>query len=380
MTTNALPAQHGRTLALQALSGHATERTPVALFTWGFDYYYKLADLQPWQLAFGSHATCHHAHKAIYARHRPDVIFYDGAGGGPNEPTLLRQTPDAWYVLDNNSGVEYELLKDSLAVREAGSGRKGADPVGRIQSRADVDRLIPLPGPLGQPYLDGLARLIAELGDEALVLPHDSPAYIMACYAFGFEPAMEAMLEAPALFDYACERLASATAARMRQLAGAGAEAAIVVDSWASCDIISPALFERFALPHQRLMIEAARDAGLKVILWNPGDIRPILQHEAALPIDAFAWEQPRKGIAVSIEQVREVFGPGRCLWGNLDSELLLWRNDPREIRAAVADQLRSGRGPGRGAPFILCQGSPIPSNIDPSAVDTMIAACRMGC
>jgi uroporphyrinogen-III decarboxylase len=364
----------GHSLALRALEGRPTGRVPVALFTWGFDYYYKLARLEPWQLACGGHETWHRAHLAIHEQHQPDIIFYDGAGAGPLDPTLLSETREAWRVRDNNTGVEYELLKESLALRELISGRKGCDPAGTIQTLSDVERLIAPPGPQGKAYLAGLTRLIDTLRSRALVLPHDSPAYIGACYAFGFEPAMEAMLEQPDIFLAACERFARGTEGRMRQLAGAGAEAVIVVDSWASCDIISPALFERFALPYQRRMIEAARAAGLKVILWNPGDIRPLLAQEAALPIDAFAWEQPRKGVEVSVRAVRDTFGPRRCLWGNLDSELLLWRNDPDEIRAAVREQIRQS---GPGAPFVLCQGSPIPSNIDPCAVDAMIRAAR---
>ena len=63
---------------------------------------------------------------------------------------------------------------------------------------------------------------------------------------------------------------------------------------------------------------------------------RAILAEEAALPLDAFAFEQPRKGVETTVARVREVFGPKRCLFGNLDSELLLMRNDPAEIAAAV--------------------------------------------
>ena len=369
---------NGHSLALRALSGQPTARVPVALFTWGFDYVFKLAGLEPWQLAFGGHETWHRTHLAIVERHQPDIVLYDGAGAGPLDPTLLHETREAWIVRDNNTGAENELLKASLAAREIATGRKTCDPLGRaIESRADVERLIAPSGEHGRAYLDGLSRLLRELGDRALVMPHDSPAYIMACYAFGFEPAMEAMLEAPDVFMLACERCDAGTRRRMQQLAEAGAEAVMVVDSWASCDIISPKLFEQFALPFQRSMVEAAREAGLKAILWNPGDIRPILQHEAALPIDAFAWEQPRKGIDVPVQMVREVFGTDRCLWGNVDSELLLWRNDPHEIRAAVAEQLRQS---GPIAPFVLCQGSPIPSNVEPEAVEVMIRAARNEC
>ena len=109
-----------------------------------------------------------------------------------------------------------------------------------------------------------------------------------------------------------CDLYAASDDRRMRELKEAGAQAVFIADSWASCDIISPAMFERFALPYQRLQVEAAQRHGLKAILWNEGDVRPILHHEAALPVDAFAVEQPRKGIPMSLKLLRDAFG-SRC-------------------------------------------------------------------
>lgn len=226
----------------------------------------------------------------------------------------------------------------------------------------------------GESYLAGLSRLIREVGDRALVLPHHSPAYICACYAFGFERAMECMLTEPELFHYVCDRHAAGDRLRMREWKAAGAEACFLADGWTSCDILSPAMVEEFALPYQRGIVEAAHAEGLKVIIWNEGDILPILAQEAAIPMDAFAFEQPRKGAAVTVDKVRAAFGPRRCLFGNLDSELLLMRNDPAEIAAAVREQIRQS---GAGAPFILSTGSPLPSNIEPDAVEAAIRAIR---
>jgi len=360
----------GRTLALSALSGQPTPRIPAALFTWGFDYTWKTAGIPPWQLARGGAETWHRAHVALVERHRPDVIWYEGAGAGPKEPSLLDETRDAWIIRDNNTNEEYELVKNSLSLRHRQTGTKSCDPVGAIESTADADRRIGLFTGWGEHYLAGLRRLIDEVGDRALVLPHHSPAYICTCYAFGFERAMEVMLSEPKLFRYVCDRYAVGDRLRMREWKSAGAQACFIADGWASCDIISPDLFKKFALPYQRAIIEAAHAEGLKIILWNEGDILPILDLEAALETDGFAFEQPRKGFEVTVAKVRKAFGSNRCLFGNVDSELLLMRNDPDEIARAVREQTAQS---GSNAPFILSTGSPIPSNVDVSAVDTMI-------
>ena len=365
---------NGRELALEALSGRPTEQIPVAVFTWGFAYAWKIAGLEPWQLACGGHDSWHKAHMAILTRHQPDVIWYEDAGSGPQEAELVEENDESWVILEHNSGVEFELFKNSLCLRDRNSGHKGCDPVGEIRCREDADRLIPKFSGWGSSYLDGLRKLILEVGDRALVLPHHSPAYICACYALGFERAMETMLTEPELFNYVCGLIEAGDKLRMKELADVGAEAVFIGDAWASCDIISPQMCEQFALPYQDSIIRAAHEAGLLVILYNEGDILPILKQEAALEMDAFAFEQPRKGIEITVDKVRQTFGPTRCLFGNLDSELLFMKNDPEEIARSVAQQIRQS---GQGSPFILSTGSPIPSNIEPEAVDTMIQAAR---
>ncbi|MEI6149839.1 MAG: uroporphyrinogen decarboxylase family protein [bacterium] len=375
--------ENGKQIALQALSGMATDRVPVALFNWEFDYTWKAAGIEPWRLAVGGSDTWHEAHRALMARHDVDLLFYTGAIEGPLEPTLLKEDATKWVIRNNNTGMVYGLTKDSLSLYEQQTGAKGCGPVGKVETFEDADRLIrnfrtdrliPTFAGWGDAYLSGLTRLIREAGDRTLILPHYSPAYVYSCYALGFEDAMLMMMENPALFTYVCALMGADHHTRMRQLKEAGAEVVFIADGWASCDIISPELFERFALPCQVSIVAAARAAGLKTILWNEGDILPVLKQQATVPVDAFAFEQPRKAIDLTVEKVRQVFGPNRCLFGNLDSELLLMRNEPDEIKREVERQIRQS---GPGAPFILCTGSPLPSNIEPDAYDRVIEAAR---
>ena len=190
---------------------------------------------------------------------------------------------------------------------------------------------------------------------------------------------MGTMLSNPELFRYVCEKYQAGDRLRMQQWSEAGAEVVFIADGWASCDVISPEMVENVALPYQRSITDAAHEAGLKIVLWNEGNILPILDMEAAIPFDAFAFEQPRKGEELTVEKTRQAFGPERCLFGNLDSEMLLIRGDPKEIEDAVHAQIRQS---GKNSPFVLCTGSPLPSNVSPDAVDIMIAAARMngGC
>jgi hypothetical protein len=364
----------GKPLVLAALSGRSTERIPATVMTWGFDYLWQVAGLQPWQLAVGSSEMYHRAHLAMYERHRPDIIWYSGGGYGPEDPVLLDEDSENWVVRNPNSGRDYLVNKTGLGLTALQPRPEKLEAAKGIHSRDDADRIVGEFTGCGETYLGGLRRLISELGDRALVLPNCCTSYIAACYTLGFERSMEMMLSDPDLFVYVCERHRASEEPRLRELAGAGCEAVIVADAWASCDIISPEMFRRFALPYQASFAEACRKAGLRCILWNEGDIIPILDLEAQLDYDAFAFEQPRKTFAVTVGKVREVFGPDRCLMGNLDSEELLARNDPSEIRAAVLRQFEES---GPGAPFILSTGSPLPSGTPPEAVDAVLETAR---
>ena len=287
---------------------------------------------------------------------------------------MLDEDARCWVARDNNTGLSHALLKDSYTMVDPDSGApRRAKALADIHSEADADDQVPRDGSSPDQQAQ-LARLVQNVGERALVVPCASPGYIRACYAFGFERAMEMMMFEQDLFVYVCDRYLAQEDKRMADYVAAGVQAVYIADGWASCDVISPAMFERFALPYQVATTEAAHRAGLRIILWNEGDVLPILEQEASVPVDAFHFEQPRKGVDLTVARVREVFGDDRCLFGNVDSEELFARNDADEIKAAVESQIRQS---GRGAPFVLSTGSPVPSNVDPAAVDAMVEAAR---
>ncbi|MCK5879800.1 MAG: hypothetical protein KAH24_08465, partial [Holophagae bacterium] len=118
---------NGRVVALSALSGKTTDRIPLALFTWEFSYVWKVAEIPAWQLACGGTETWHSAHIKLLERHNPDLLWYSGAGSGAEEPTLLSENDDSWFVRNNNNQMEYELRKDSYALLERSSRKKSCD-------------------------------------------------------------------------------------------------------------------------------------------------------------------------------------------------------------------------------------------------------------
>jgi uroporphyrinogen-III decarboxylase len=350
---------------LDALDGRRTERIPTMLFTCQVDYTYKVAGMEMWELSCGGTEEWMKAYRSLIDRHHPDSIMFDGVRHACGPARLIGQDADTWTVYDSCSRSERVLSKLSGHGKEGdGLGwMKEVSTIEEARSRIKPDRLQPN-------YLQSLRRLIDYAGEDTLVIPScHNPAYWYAASALGFERTMESMLLEPELFIGICERYQSFERDKYEQLKEAGAEAIFISDAWNSSELISPDMFRKFALPCHRFTVDAIHAAGMKAILWNEGDVRPLLDDEAEVPMDAFGVEQARKGIDISMKDLRRAFGDKRCLLGNLDSETLLIDGDKRAIEQEIRRIIEDA---GPGLPFIMTTGAPIPSNVDMETVDAI--------
>ena len=357
-------SKNGRRILLDALEGKRTERIPTMLFTCGFEYTYKVAGMESWELSCGGTEEWMKAYRSLIDRHHPDSIMFDGVREACGPARLVGQDDDTWTVYDSCSRSNRVLSRLSGHDTSDGLGwLKDVSSVEEARSRIPLHRLSPN-------YLQSLRRMVDYAGEDTLVMPSCyNPSYWDACSALGFERAMESMLLEPELFIGVVEHYQSSERARYVQLKEAGAEAIFVSDAWNSSELISPDMFRKFALPCHRFTVDAIHAAGMKAILWNEGDVRPLLDDEAGVPIDAFGVEQARKGIDISMKDLRRAFGDKRCLLGNLDSETLLIDGDKRAIEKEIRRIIEDA---GPGLPFIMTTGAPIPSNVDMETVDAI--------
>ena len=91
---------------MDALCGKPAARIPFLLLTWGFDYLWKCAGIEPWQLACGSYQTWLEAYVATYERHTPDVVILDSFGTSDADPVLLDETSRSWIVRDGGGDLK----------------------------------------------------------------------------------------------------------------------------------------------------------------------------------------------------------------------------------------------------------------------------------
>jgi len=152
----------------------------------------------------------------------------------------------------------------------------------------------------------------------------------------------------------------------------AGADLVQAGDSLASLDMISPAMYRKWAWPMERTFFETLRpiaaQRGAVTLLHICGNMSPVLEDMAAT--GAHILELDHK---VSLHEARQRLGPGICLMGNLDPVDCLWRGSPAKVATAARDAIAAA---GRSA-FILGSGCEVPVLAPQENLFAMITAAR---
>jgi uroporphyrinogen decarboxylase len=204
---------------------------------------------------------------------------------------------------------------------EAGRGPVVAQP---FRSEDDLDRLRPFVPEADAPYVAEAARLVAaELAESGVALIGFAGApFTVASYMVEGGPSRtfahvkRLMHSAPELWDRLMARLADMAVASVRAQVLAGAQAFQLFDSWAGA--LSPAEYERFALPATRSVLSQLADLGVPSILFGVGTGELLaLMGSAGPDVVGVDWRVP-------LDEARRRVGPRHSLQGNLDPALCL--------------------------------------------------------
>jgi len=372
---------------LAALEGRKPDGVPVAPYFWGEEYVWKLVGKPVWQLSLGPPDTWKDILRAVLQRHDCDWAIRLGGGSGFLEGKQVEEQGGRILITDPASGGRWEYRMDGRRLVELDArGRARSEQAkttgvlhAPIITREAADRWLEDHG-YGRTDESGAAPspprprdwIVEHYGHRYLTAGAVGGGFHPLCYSLGLESALIMMKEAPRVAAYMLERFMAGVPRHARELATAGYDAGFVVDSYASADIISPQMYADWIAPIHRAHAQAIRQAGMKSILYNTGNILPLLPSLKTLGFDALSFEERAKGVEMDIAAIRREVGPEQCLFGNFDSYLLL-RGDREAIAREVTRQV-SGAG---GGGFIMGTGSPICDATDPEIVDFWIAAVR---
>lgn len=214
-----------------------------------------------------------------------------------------------------------------------------------VRSPADLDRLRPL-DPEGDTgfVLETIRILSRALPPEVPLIGFAGAPFTVSSYLVEGGPSrdfakVKALMHTdPATWDLLVDRLAELAIASLTSQIGAGVDAVQLFDSWAGA--LSPADYERFALPATRRVLDAVAALGVPTILFGVGTGELLgLMSSAGPDVVGVDWRVP-------LDLARGRVGPGRAVQGNLDPAACLAPFDAvAEATRAVLE--RAGTEPG---------------------------------
>jgi hypothetical protein len=216
--------------------------------------------------------------------------------------------------------------------------------------------------------------LVSKVGSETFVYAGAGAPFWGLYDLLGFERMMTALHDEPKVAFEIMERSLYATLEYAQAFRDAGGDGIRVEECLASADMISPRMYEHFALPYEERLFTQLRNMGLKTILYFCGEVMPRLPVLRQLPIDALMVEESKKTFTIDIGQVRAAIGPGLCLLGNLDAYGIVEMATEAEMADEVERQVCVA---GSSGAFIVGLGSPLTLTTPPERVDLLVRCAR---
>jgi len=222
--------------------------------------------------------------------------------------------------------------------------------------------------------LEQVEIISKRVGNKVLVANNIGVPFGDAAFMTGLQEWILALYRKPRLAEKAMEWCLSQTLEYSKALVEAGTEALYMEEIWASTDIISPSLYEKFAFPYECMQIKKLRKLGVPLILSFCGNPMPILDKIIETKPDAHHFEESKKGFVVDIFKIREKLRGKTCFFEPIDAINLLPSGDLEAIRKSVTEIVTRTAG---GGGVVLGTGCPLMRDTSPESLDMMIRTAR---
>lgn len=365
---------------IAALEGRPVDRIPTAPYFWGAEYVWKLTDMPIWEVMHGEGDLGSAVLQALDQRHQCDwVIPLHASSGALRGKSRVGEDGEYVHFADDQNGEKFVFHKEGhwlIPSSDIGKARvdhqaaNARPPANKAEADAWLKRVRP-------DVFDDISahvpqRTLRERYPDRFLCGCTPAPFAELAYGLGFEPTLLMLHDTPELCAYMIEVMLSHLPAHCHGLAADGFDGAMMVDSWASADVMSPDTYKNWVASMHKLVSDELHRVGLKSVMYNTGNVMPLLPAISALGFDAYSFEERIKGFEMDIADIRAGVGPDVCLFGNFDSYLLL-KGDKEEIRNEVIRQVEKA-GP---QAYVMGTGSPVCDGTDPETVDFWLDAVR---
>jgi uroporphyrinogen decarboxylase len=203
-------------------------------------------------------------------------------------------------------------------------------------------------------------RAADEFGDRGLIRGHLSAfegfgqpgCWQDAACLYGIENLIMASMEDPEWVHAFLNILKERKKVYIDSLKGAKYDLLELGGGDASTTVISPDIFNEFVAPYDAELIEAAHQAGQRVVYHTCGGMMPILEDIAAMEPDAMeTFTPPAMGGDVNLREAKQRIGDRVCMIGGLDQFHFFRGCSAQKTREEVR---RCFEDAGEGGGFIL--------------------------
>ncbi len=228
------------------------------------------------------------------------------------------------------------------------------------------------------PVMIEATRLVRKaVGDEVAIRTPGTGPFALASYFIDTQNFLVeiGMADAdmpgsdPDAIHHALDLAADALIAFGKACVDAGADLLHCGDSLASCDVISPKDYERWAFPYERKVIQAWKDYGAKTLLHICGDSSKVLDLYVQTGADIIEIDHK-----VDLAWAKRLVGDRACLIGNVDPVTVLMQGSPEKV-AATSNACLGVAAAGGG--YVLGSGCVVPRPTPLENVRAMVSAAR---
>lgn len=241
-----------------------------------------------------------------------------------------------------------------------------------IKSLDEVAKLRPVdPARDGRiPVLVEAIRLLGKaVGQEVAIRGNcDQGAFALAGLLRGMEDFMMDLMEDPDRPELRqlLEVAHQSHVAVHQAVKAAGAHFTSLGDSAAGPDVVSPAVFQKFARPYQERLI---RELNWPVVIHICGNTSAILDQFTAYPFCGFELDYK-----TDTALAKATAGKQHVLFGNIDPSGVISRGTPALVRQATRQLMEQWKP---GGLFVLNAGCAIPQTTPPENVHALVAAAK---
>ncbi|MEG1753068.1 MAG: uroporphyrinogen decarboxylase family protein [Christensenella sp.] len=171
------------------------------------------------------------------------------------------------------------------------------------------------------------------------------------CNLRGINEAMIDFADGADFLDEILDKITEQSIVYIKEQIEAGADIIGVGD--AACSLLGPALYKKYALPHEKRLIDAIHEYGALSKLHICGNTQPILSDISTLNSDIVDIDW-----MVNLRTAADLLGADTFVCGNFDPVSVLLQSSPKEITAAVYECLYEG-----GKRCIISAGCETPPN-----------------